>query len=126
MKAKQAARKIRSLYFRQKLLEEFPELETEVKELVEETGITFLGGFRIEGDDLKAAATDALKKCATLLGVGLHLYRNDQPANSSKTNNQPRKENDRQSNGNGKPNGGKGMEAGRKMATATVAPPRSN
>jgi hypothetical protein len=25
-------------------------------------------------DDLKAAATDALKKCATLLGVGLHLY----------------------------------------------------
>jgi recombination DNA repair RAD52 pathway protein len=30
-------------------------------------------------DDLKAAATDALKKAATLLGVGLHLYRNDQP-----------------------------------------------
>jgi hypothetical protein len=26
------------------------------------------------GDDLKAAATDALKKCATYLGVGLHLY----------------------------------------------------
>jgi hypothetical protein len=26
------------------------------------------------GDDLKAAATDALKKCATCLGVGLHLY----------------------------------------------------
>jgi hypothetical protein len=26
------------------------------------------------GDDLKAAATDALKKCASLLGVGLHLY----------------------------------------------------
>ena len=25
-------------------------------------------------DDLKAAATDALKKAATLLGVGLHLY----------------------------------------------------
>lgn len=25
-------------------------------------------------DDLKAAATDALKKCATLFGVGLHLY----------------------------------------------------
>jgi len=29
------------------------------------------------GDDLKAAATDALKKAATLFGVGLHLYRND-------------------------------------------------
>ncbi len=27
-------------------------------------------------DDLKAAATDALKKTATLLGVGLHLYNN--------------------------------------------------
>jgi hypothetical protein len=26
------------------------------------------------GDDLKAAATNALKKAATLLGVGLHLY----------------------------------------------------
>jgi hypothetical protein len=26
------------------------------------------------GDDLKAAATDALKKCSTFLGVGLHLY----------------------------------------------------
>ena len=26
------------------------------------------------GDDLKAAATDALKKCATFLGVGLPLY----------------------------------------------------
>jgi hypothetical protein len=28
-------------------------------------------------DDLKAAATDSLKKAATLLGVGLHLYSND-------------------------------------------------
>src|SRR5213080_493354 len=26
------------------------------------------------GDDLKAAATDCLKKCATLFGVGLQLY----------------------------------------------------
>lgn len=26
------------------------------------------------GDDLKKCATDALKKCATLFGVGLHLY----------------------------------------------------
>ena len=29
-------------------------------------------------DDLKAAGTDALKKCATMLGVGLHLYGNGQ------------------------------------------------
>lgn len=28
-------------------------------------------------DDLKAAATDSLKKAATLLGVGLFLYNND-------------------------------------------------
>jgi len=28
-------------------------------------------------DDLKAAATDSLKKTATLLGVGLHLYTNN-------------------------------------------------
>lgn len=28
-------------------------------------------------DDLKAAATDAIKKCASLLGVGLHLYQYD-------------------------------------------------
>jgi hypothetical protein len=26
------------------------------------------------GDDLKSAASDALKKCCTLLGLGLHLY----------------------------------------------------
>ncbi len=26
------------------------------------------------GDDLKGAATDSLKKCASLLGIGLHLY----------------------------------------------------
>lgn len=29
------------------------------------------------GDDLKAGATDSLKKAATLLGVGLHLYREE-------------------------------------------------
>jgi len=28
-------------------------------------------------NDLKAAATDSLKKTATLLGIGLHLYNND-------------------------------------------------
>jgi hypothetical protein len=31
------------------------------------------------GDDLKAAATDALKKAATLLGVGLYLYASQHP-----------------------------------------------
>ena len=30
-------------------------------------------------DDFKAAATDSLEKCATLLGVGLSLYNGDKP-----------------------------------------------
>lgn len=34
------------------------------------------------GDDLKSAATDCLKKCATLFGVGLHLYFNAAAAGS--------------------------------------------
>ena len=38
------------------------------------------------GDDLKAAATDALKKAATLFGVGLHLYRNDGQQQGSQHN----------------------------------------
>src|SRR6185295_10241415 len=37
------------------------------------------------GDDLKAAATDCLKKCATLFGVGLHLYF-DMPQTTSNGN----------------------------------------
>lgn len=35
-------------------------------------------GFPDFGDDLKAAASDALKKCATLLGVGLYLYEEEE------------------------------------------------
>ena len=39
------------------------------------------------GDDLKAASSDGLKKCASLLGVALDLYRSDesQPARSNGT-----------------------------------------
>ena len=37
------------------------------------------------GDDLKAAATDALKKAATLFGVGLHLYDDRRPQGIGKT-----------------------------------------
>jgi len=36
-------------------------------------------------DDLKAAATDSLKKCATMLGIGLHLY-NKTGANNQRSN----------------------------------------
>ena len=59
-------------------------------------------------DDLKAAGTDALKKCATLLGVGLHLYKNNGKApshgqnyNASKSNNNFKRGNGNGSNGNG-------------------------
>jgi hypothetical protein len=37
-------------------------------------------------DDLKAAATDALKKCATMLGVGLHLYSGINKTNQHSSN----------------------------------------
>lgn len=54
-------------------------------------------------DDLKAAATDALKKAASLLGVGLHLYSSDQPTDTTRSR-----------AGNGQGNGsGRGNGAGR-------------
>src|SRR5438034_11506583 len=37
------------------------------------------------GDDLKAATTDSIKKCATLFGVGLHLYFENGAANEKST-----------------------------------------
>ena len=37
-------------------------------------------------DDFKAAATDSIKKCATLLGIGLHLYNGDKQAAGQKSN----------------------------------------
>ena len=36
-------------------------------------------------DDFKAAATDSIKKCASLLGVGLHLYNGDKRAAGQKS-----------------------------------------
>jgi len=41
-------------------------------------------------DDYKAAATDSLKKCATMLGVGLHLYGSDKGKPSVPKSNPPR------------------------------------
>jgi hypothetical protein len=49
-------------------------------------------------DDLKAAATDALKKASTLLGVGLHLYTD----NSHKGPERPEKSRSDSGNGNGR------------------------
>jgi len=57
------------------------------------------------GDDLKAAGTDAIKKCATLFGVALHLYGGN--GNSNETS-KTRSGNDRgqkSSPGNGSGNG---------------------
>ena len=59
------------------------------------------------GDDLKAAATDAIKKCATLFGIGLHLYfENGTSEEKSSGANGRRDENLPAGNrGNGKSNG---------------------
>jgi hypothetical protein len=43
------------------------------------------------GDDLKAASTDALKKAASLLGVGLYLY-SDQRPNGTPEGGHPKKQ----------------------------------
>jgi len=55
-------------------------------------------------DDMKAAATDSLKKCATMFGIGLHLYNKD-AGNSQRSNggNQSNGQgrNNNQSSGNG-------------------------
>jgi hypothetical protein len=44
------------------------------------------------GDDLKAATSDSIKKCATLFGIGLYLYgtdKSDSDQPSDKNTNQP-------------------------------------
>jgi len=57
-------------------------------------------------DDLKAATTDALKKCATLFGVGLHLYADKPVTQSSETDG-------RKGNGDGNHSGNGGNGIGR-------------
>lgn len=52
------------------------------------------------GDDLKGAATDALKKCASLLGVGLHLY-GESAHNKPLSNNSRQPANGSSGNGSG-------------------------
>ena len=65
-------------------------------------------------DDYKAAATDCLKKCATLLGVGLHLYNGDKapagrPENGGSGSRQPyQKPNTPEGNGDRKGGNGDG------------------
>ena len=53
------------------------------------------------GDDLKAASTDALKKCATLLGVGLYLYGGNGRDNNTSGSQSRSKNQSRSGNGGG-------------------------
>ena len=67
-------------------------------------------------DDLKAAATDALKKSATLLGVGLHLYSNDGHSSKKQPNTDGKHSSDSNANRkydrNDKNRGGNGGNGG--------------
>jgi len=66
-------------------------------------------------DDLKAAATDALKKAATLLGVGLHLYNNvENPAGKQRNSTNHSSGSNANSNygGNNNHRGGNGGNGG--------------
>ncbi len=61
-------------------------------------------------DDFKAGGTDALKKCATLLGVGLFLYNGDKPVRQNngvkpRGNSSFRNANRGNANGNGRLSG---------------------
>jgi recombination DNA repair RAD52 pathway protein len=44
------------------------------------------------GSDLKAASTDSLKRCAMLLGIGLHLYSKDNGSTGAVASNNPDKD----------------------------------
>jgi len=63
------------------------------------------------GDDLKAASTDALKKAASLLGVGLYLY-SDQRPNGKPEEGRPETPNKATSTGNDKNQPGPKNEPG--------------
>jgi len=69
-------------------------------------------------DDLKAAATDAMKKAASMLGVGLHLYQDS--GTTEKTGARPASaETSRPRTGNGRGNG-----ARQQSAPQDVPPPQ--
>ena len=67
-------------------------------------------------ENMKSAATDSLKKCATMLGIGLHLYNKDdgnnqRPNGGNQSNDQGW--NNNQSSGNGGNGNGNGNSNGR-------------
>jgi hypothetical protein len=67
------------------------------------------------GDDIKSAATDSLKVCAKLFGVGLHLY--GDKVNPAK---EEQKKEEHKGNGNGS-NGGNGFNATNAQISAIVS-----
>jgi len=67
-------------------------------------------------DDLKAAATDALKKAATLFGVGLHLYGDETEEPS-----QPGNGNGNGNGSNGHDHGGNGNGNGSRLSRKQLA-----
>jgi hypothetical protein len=81
------------------------------------------------GDDLKAASTDALKKAASLLGVGLYLYSNSKAKTGEERSKDQNKGGDGDQNpGQNKPgNGGNGgTRLTNKQLSAIFAIGRSN
>src|SRR5437870_10143912 len=57
------------------------------------------------GDDLKAAASDCIKKCATLWGIGLHLYFENGAADEKSPASNGRGDDSPTARGDGKPDG---------------------
>ena len=66
------------------------------------------------GDDMKSAGSDALKKCCSLFGIGLHLYNDADNGNGNNGNNG--------GNGNGmnRPSGNKGNDMATKAQLAKI------
>ena len=72
------------------------------------------------GDDLKAASTDALKKAASLLGVGLYLYSTPKGKIGQAPPKEPPKGGNGEKSGNGG-NGGNGTRLTNKQLSAIFA-----
>jgi len=72
-------------------------------------------------DDLKAAATDALKKAATLFGVGLYLYSDDTDETTMPGNGNGHGHNGSNGNGNGHSDNGNGNGNGSRLSRKQLA-----
>ncbi len=70
-------------------------------------------------DDLKAAATDALKKAATLFGVGLHLYGEPEPPANVRPNGNGTNGNSDNGNGHAEASNDTGRLTRRQLAYIT-------